>query len=309
MLSAKGVRFLSGQLNHDVREPINYIKRKLELIEVSAPTDRAPSLGQIDFIKAVRQNCTVLVEKIRFLWDDVVAEVVEEDDFLVRLDAIVAEGYELSTYTARSASLWSNPNDLHDDYVGQFRLTAYRFLRMLRVLLSVAKMSDPTFIKTKFRDQAAAAANYTVERFSLEVGKDVAERTFLWDDARINAIADQGMVLTIFQNFYENSVKYRSPYREFRISTSFGETTIVQMRAKYPIISAFDYLSNALIRVTISDNGVGIPANGIKPIFEVYSQVSSHRKGQVLPGLQQKQDEDKHGPTLKFLSFLNRIAR
>ena len=293
MLSAKDVRFLSGQLNHDLREPINFITRKLELIEVTTTEGRAPTAAQQNFIKTIRDYCAGIIEKIRELRDDVVADRIADDVFLERLDPIVSDATKLNGYATRSASYWPDPNAEQEPYVGQIRSTAFRFLRMLRALLTVAKMNEPTFIRTNFRNQAVAASAYIVERFALEVGKDVAEHTFTWDDTRVSGIADQGMVLTIFQNIYENSIKYRSPDRALRVATTFKETSISVVRAEHEALSAFEYAGEALLQVSISDNGVGIPASGIRNIFDAYSQVSAHRRGRVLPGLQREQDEDK----------------
>jgi signal transduction histidine kinase len=293
MLTFKDVRFLSSQLNHDLREPINFITRKLELIEISKAEGKAPSQGQMDFVRAVRENCVAIIDKIRRLRDDVVADRIAENDFLTRLDPIVADANRLSTYTAKSASIWSNPNEEQDPYVNQIRATALRFLRMLRALLTVAKMSDPNFIKTNFRNQAEVASTYIIERFALQVGRVIAEKTFQWDSSEVTGLADQGMVLTIFQNIYENSVKYRSPDRELRIVTTFEKIDFANLCAKHEILSNYEYHGADLLQIVVRDNGVGIPPNGLKTIFDAYTQINSHRKGRILPGLEQEQEEDK----------------
>lgn len=67
----------------------------------------------------------------------------------------------------------------------------------------------------------------------------------------------------VFSNLISNSAKYMEPHGEIRVSVSTIDTAV---------------------EVTVSDNGIGIPQADLPHVFEMFSQISSHR-GRAQGGL------------------------
>lgn len=279
MASTREVQELSGQLNHDLREPINSIVRKLDLLKTTrGENSPLPQEGR-SFLDIMSAHCAALLEAIKSLRNEVLQTSMSERDFLERLSPIMREASAMVVNAEQIHRYWPHLTEDQERYLGQVRSTARRFQKMLRALLSVASMSEPIFELTNYRNQAFTASQYILESLS-ETGSILAKQgVFYWHDSKASGWADQGMILAIFQNLYENSVKYRHPGRNLQIWTSFFDesredickTGLVPAALLPPFIKNY-------VRITVRDNGIGIAKAGFKRIFEPYVQLASGRK-------------------------------
>lgn len=75
-----------------------------------------------------------------------------------------------------------------------------------------------------------------------------------------NVYADAARVLQVFQNLFENAVKYRSKDSELRVHVRFKK-------------------DGGFVQCFVSDNGLGIPAEYQKKIFGLFEQLSEDSEG------------------------------
>lgn len=289
MTASREVRNLSGQLNHDLREPINSIRRKLELLETSKEAAAKESIKAREisaYVSDVGKHCTDIINGIRALRNDVISHAVDDGIFLNRLQLVVADASKLSTFVARNP-LTVPGTSLIDD----IRTTALRFQKMLRALTTIARTESPVFQQTNYKNQANIAAGYVTERLPKDL-ETAIDGPFFWTDSKASGIADQGMFLTIFQNIYDNSVKYYSPARPLQIRTTFEEIDESEARNRYFLDEVQLPRSPRYVIITVRDNGIGMPGDGISKIFDPYHQLASGRA--MVSGVRQRdhQDED-----------------
>jgi signal transduction histidine kinase len=280
MPSSREVRNLSSQLNHDLREPINSIRRKLELLEMQTVTKPEIETGRSEFTAAVQSMCDGVLASIRDLRNQVIHSSVSDARFATLLEGIVREASRLATYTSQSAQVWLKPTSDQERHVSHIHATAVRFQKMLRALLSVARISEPQFQQTNYRNQALTASRYILEQRATTADSSRADVTFDWDDSKATGFADQGMILTILQNLYENAVKYRSPQRPLVIRTRLAELGPDEIARRWTVSpDILDERADRYVHVRISDNGIGIPASGLQKIFDPYVQLKKPGRG------------------------------
>ncbi len=277
MAASREVQNLSSQMNHDLLEPINSIRRKLELLETTMearPPSAAAKKDTDEYISAIRSLCSGIIQRIRKLRNDVRDNKIDDARFQSRLASIIDWTASLASTAARTPSY-----QYGESLTGQIRATASRYQKMLRALLTVASTSTPSFQPTNFKNQAHIAAGYVLERLPSDLSGPNSPGIFFWTDTRASGSADQGMILTIFQNIYENAVKYRSRDRVLQIKTWFQELSYLELERQFSDYIHLIPRSPKYVVISIEDNGIGIPPEGLQKIFDPYVQLPSGRPG------------------------------
>lgn len=271
--SRRDIQNLSSQLNHDLPEPINSIRRKLEILEALAKRQASPKAGIKEYIENTRAQCNAILNQIKSLRNDVLSDNLDTLSFGNRLDEILQASSRLSAIASRTPHFPAAENVL-----SQIRAAASRYQKMLKALLTMFSTEDPNFQQTNFRNHAGIAAGYVRERFASRFSNQDFDSVFFWNETRASGLADQGMILTILQNIYENAIKYRHPHRQLKVSTSFHELEAEELKIKFPTYFHLVPKAPAYVVISIEDNGVGIPADSQQKIFDAYVQLPTNHR-------------------------------
>jgi PAS domain S-box-containing protein len=156
----------------------------------------------------------------------------------------------LSVVVARAVMLEEESYPAAQAAASKIRIAAERCARIVRTFLAMARQQPPERVPVAVNDVVSAALDitaYTVRTSSIEVALDLAE-----DIPPILADADQlhQVLLNLIINAQQSLQDQPAP-RRIRVS------------------SRFDAVTDA-IRITVADNGPGIPAHLRTRVFEPY---------------------------------------
>lgn len=153
--------------------------------------------------------------------------------------------------TTASAKL----DDEESEWVESSLRTTQGLLEMVSQLLDITRMESGQMPLTKKECSLADVAVAAIEPLRILGGK----RTLALDIPEdIMATCDENVVRRVIGNLVGNAIKFTQEQGEVRISI---------MRTKYDTA-----------RISIADNGFGIPHESLESIFEKFSQVDGENK-------------------------------
>lgn len=160
--------------------------------------------------------------------------------------------------------VYENKEELKQ-YVGTARQSAEALLEIINSILDLSKIESGrvelerlNFNLKKIIDQSISVVQSKIAEKGLKI------LTILPDESELNFIGDPTRIRQIFINLLSNAVKF----------TSEGEITLkVQTEPAT--------LNRVKILASITDTGVGIPANKINELFKPFSQVDGSESGKL----------------------------
>ncbi|MBF0229781.1 MAG: hybrid sensor histidine kinase/response regulator [Desulfamplus sp.] len=152
--------------------------------------------------------------------------------------------------------------DSTDDYncIGEAKNGAVKLMDMVALLLDISKMEDGKMNLNISKVNLIDIVKQTIKMFDvIKKGRDIilvsAEETFM-------IAADSNMVQRVCQNFIDNAIKFTDD--------ESGK-----------IIVNIESVNGDKVRVSISDNGCGIPSEYHEKIFDKFFQVEARKQNKV----------------------------
>ncbi len=160
-------------------------------------------------------------------------------------------------------------NDIYEDkeelkqYVGTARQSAEALLEIINAILDLSKIESGrveleklNFNFKKIVDQSISIIQGKIAEKGLKI------KTKMPDESELNFIGDPTRIRQIFINLLSNAVKF----------TSEGEITLEIKTEQYT-------LNRVKVLASITDTGIGIPADKINELFKPFSQIDGSEGG------------------------------
>lgn len=179
--------------------------------------------------------------KLNALYDNFIANVTHE--LKSPLSSI-----QLYLETLNSREI---PEEKKKEFYGLMMRDAERLKNLVNSILEIASMDK----KRSYRDFEVYKADEAIKRIILEsaIQFQLNESVIGFSgDAGCDILLDRNSIKTVFDNLVDNSIKYSTPPLEIRVK--FKRST-------------------KKVEVEFSDNGIGIPNDQIKKIFQKFHRI------------------------------------
>jgi signal transduction histidine kinase len=148
-----------------------------------------------------------------------------------------------------------------------------RLNRMINNLVEVSRMDSGKVVLNSDAVDLPDLLSSSIESLSLLIGRRnlVVERNI--PSALPSVMGDRDRLIRVFNNILDNAIKYSPPGGTVRVaigSVDPGSSVL----AERGILTGSGY-----VRVTVSDDGPGIPAEALDRIFDKYECVDPHGPG------------------------------
>ena len=155
----------------------------------------------------------------------------------------------------------------HDRFLGIMEQEAGRMHRLVEDLLSLSRVEDQERIRPTDNVALEPLIAQVLEALApLAKAKGI---TILCDlpDAQVAILGDQGQLGQVLRNLVENAIKYGAD----------GGTVTIRLSGPAPEVA----LRQAGVRLSVHDEGEGIPVHHIARLTERFYRVDSHRSREV----------------------------
>jgi signal transduction histidine kinase/ligand-binding sensor domain-containing protein/DNA-binding response OmpR family regulator len=152
---------------------------------------------------------------------------------------------------------------------------ADRLHRLINQLLDLSKL-DAGAMQLRVREEniVQLTKNYVQYFESLAIRKQINLK-FISKNKFINVFVDRGKIEQVLNNLLSNAIKFTPENGEIRVSLKISKANR-QITSKSQIQNAkFPIPSSDFVEITISDTGIGIPADRLDKIFDRFYQVEA----------------------------------
>lgn len=238
---------LGYMVSKKMLKPIDYITKTAENIGINNLKERIDVRGPEDELKRLGNTFNKMIDRLQGAFNRQ-AQFVSDASHELRTPIAVIQGYANLLYR------WGKDDrEALEKSIYAIKLEADNMANLVEKLLILAKGDSGT--------QELEKKDFWLNELINEVvveSKLIAKNRIVSNDKNdtIKVFADYKMIKQMLRIFIDNSIKFTSEQGKINISSEFMDK---------------------LVTITISDNGVGIPKDEIKNIFDRFYTVDKSR--------------------------------
>lgn len=261
---------VAAALSHDIKGVVGTVGRKARILaEVMSRTAQAAPSHDLRHAKELIDIVSDLYEKTECIRDKIrTQEIVDRPSlesavYELMLPRVAAIQQVLNSITA------SDSYNIRSRELYELRRSVYRLEKIIRSLISLIGVGQTSVFQiTNLHNHVRMAQEAISHQFET-VGASLTVQ------GGASILADQGSLLSIFINMFDNSIKYCVDGREIRIDVRIQNVELKELRSRYPKIFDECYAPSIWALISVSDNGMGIPQKDWNSVFELGVRAST----------------------------------